>query len=184
MVAAWPIGASPFARTLIAEIELGHQELIALTQSGVLPGLAVAGHGWVFLAATVMYYVLSARIPGRPVLYCIGSALPLDRTVFCWLCMGQDWSGSKLAQPLVYFGHHYRRGNGFVGTGLGVYAQRQQSPPAERELKSQSTIEVTTQSGPAEIAPGSTSGGYGRRGPPFLRSLVVHPLPGSEAAFW
>ena len=70
----------------------------------------------------------------------------LDRTV----SVGSDGARLVGSIPAPVYRHHYRRGN-FLSVPLGVYANVN-NPTAGTGADAQSTIEVTTQSGPAEIA--------------------------------
>ncbi len=107
------------------------------------PLLLIGGTAMMVFSGYLMY-LLTAEIQAA-CLYCIGSAL-LSIGLFVLALIGQDWSDR--AQPL--FIGLITAVVIFVGT-LGIYANVNNSTTATG-ANGQLTIEVTTQSGPAEIA--------------------------------
>jgi uncharacterized membrane protein len=114
-------------------------KLTAWTQ----PLLLIGGTAMMVFSGYLMY-LLTAEIQAA-CLYCIGSAL-LSTGLFVLALLGQDWSDRS--QPL--FIGLITAVVIFVGT-LGVYANVN-NPTAGAGADGQPGIEVTTQSGPAEIA--------------------------------
>jgi len=114
-------------------------KLTAWTQ----PLLLIGGTAMMVFSGYLMY-LLTAEIQAA-CLYCIGSAL-LSTGLFVLALLGQDWSDRS--QPL--FIGIITAVVIFVGT-LGVYANVN-NPTAGTGSDGQPTIEVTTQSGPAEMA--------------------------------
>ncbi|WP_017302127.1 vitamin K epoxide reductase family protein [Nodosilinea nodulosa] len=107
------------------------------------PLLFIGGTAMMFFSGYLMY-LLTAEIKAV-CLYCVGSAL-LSTSLFLLALLGQDWP--DLSQPLFI---------GFitaflvvVGT-LGVYANVN-APATADSPSNQPGLEITTQSGPAEIA--------------------------------
>jgi uncharacterized membrane protein len=114
-------------------------QLTAWTQ----PLLLIGGTAMMVFSGYLMY-LLTAEIQAA-CLYCIGSAL-LSTGLFLLALIGQDWSDRS--QPL--FIGIITAVVVFVGT-LGIYANVN-NPTASTGPDGQPGIEVTTQSGPAEIA--------------------------------
>jgi uncharacterized membrane protein/glutaredoxin len=114
-------------------------KLTAWTQ----PLLFIGGTAMMVFSGYLMY-LLTAEIQAA-CLYCIGSAL-LSTGLFLLALLGQDWSDRS--QP-IFIGIITAMVV-FVGT-LGVYASIN-GPTTVTDADGQPTIEVTTQSGPAEIA--------------------------------
>lgn len=107
------------------------------------PLLLIGGTAMMVFSGYLMY-LLTAEIQAA-CLYCIGSAL-LSTGLFLLALIGQDWSDRS--QPL--FIGLITAVVIFVST-LGVYANVN-NPTTATGSDGQPTIEITTQSGPAEIA--------------------------------
>jgi uncharacterized membrane protein len=116
------------------------KELRAQLTAWTQPLLFIGGTAMMIFSGYLMY-LLTAEIQAA-CLYCIGSAL-LSTSLFVLALIGQDWSDRS--QPL--FIGLITAVVVFVGT-LGVYANINNPTAGGGD----SAIEVTTQSGPAEIA--------------------------------
>ncbi len=119
------------------------KELRAKLTAWTQPLLFIGGTAMMVFSGYLMY-LLTAEIQAA-CLYCIGSAL-LSTGLFGLALIGQDWPDR--AQP--FFIGLITVVVVFVGT-LGVYANVNQ-PTTATGADGQPTIEVTTQSGSAEIA--------------------------------
>jgi glutaredoxin len=119
------------------------KELRATLTAWTQPLLFIGGTAMMVFSGYLMY-LLTAEIQAA-CLYCIGSAL-LSTGLFLLALIGQDWADRS--QP-VFIGI-ITAVVVFVGT-LGVYANVN-NPTTATGPDGQPTIEVTTQSGSAEIA--------------------------------
>jgi uncharacterized membrane protein len=119
------------------------KELRAKLTAWTQPLLFIGGTAMMVFSGYLMY-LLTAEIQAA-CLYCIGSAL-LSTGLFGLALIGQDWPDRS--QP--FFIGLITTVVVFVGT-LGVYANVN-TPTTATGADGQPTIEVTTQSGPAEIA--------------------------------
>ncbi|NMF85224.1 vitamin K epoxide reductase family protein [Nodosilinea sp. P-1105] len=119
------------------------KELRAKLMTWTQPLLFIGGTAMMVFSGYLMY-LLTAEIQAA-CLYCIGSAL-LSTGLFGMALVGQDWP--DWSQP--FFIGLITVVVVFVGT-LGVYANVGQ-PTTATGADGQPVIEVTTQSGPAEIA--------------------------------